>query len=143
MSPMRPLLRHYDKMLLGLAATGLLGVVAWQLAGAQNTVKVGSQEGVAPGEAWSKVPTNTIATLYAIHGDGGEHVVVVGDEGGDRRRGPEAAVQRHGCRDRRVGRLEVGPTATTVHVTATPLVRPVTTIGDPTPEALCDPQRAM
>jgi len=46
---------NFDKMLLGLAATGLLGVVAWQLAGAQNTVKVGSQEGVAPGEAWSKV----------------------------------------------------------------------------------------
>ncbi|HYD01830.1 MAG TPA: hypothetical protein VEB22_11440, partial [Phycisphaerales bacterium] len=39
-----PFERHIEKIFLAVAAAGLTGVVAWQLAGGSGTVKVGAEE---------------------------------------------------------------------------------------------------
>ncbi|HZW05757.1 MAG TPA: hypothetical protein VFF65_01435, partial [Phycisphaerales bacterium] len=39
-----PFERHIEKIFLALAAAGLTGVVAWQVAGGSGTVKVGTEE---------------------------------------------------------------------------------------------------
>jgi hypothetical protein len=47
---------HFEKILLGLAAGGLLGVVAWQFVGDKATVTVGTGGSpVPPGDAWPRV----------------------------------------------------------------------------------------
>lgn len=45
--------RHIEKILLGTAALGLLGVVAWQVAGTKTTVKIDKGGDVSLSEAYN------------------------------------------------------------------------------------------
>lgn len=49
-----PLEKHIEKIFLALAAAGLTGVVAWQVAGGSGTVKVGAEE-VPADQAYTKL----------------------------------------------------------------------------------------
>ncbi len=47
--------QHFEKGLLVLAALGLLGVVAWQIVGSKNTVKVDKTEGLPLNQGYPKL----------------------------------------------------------------------------------------
>lgn len=50
-----PFEKHIEKIFLALAAAGLTGVVAWQFAGAGNTVEVGTEKDVPADQAYGKI----------------------------------------------------------------------------------------